>query len=265
MFVFFLMILLVHADALCRVSEGVVQCRDWREFETGNHLMANFVILERVGGEINVQEYPVLSRLLVHDPQTKCDAIKPNTWTTIQIGSHTCQNGQQSSWVTEKITSTTLRTMEMTAIAFKKPWIYAILGGISVVVVIFSLMIVCAIKRKCLRRRVDIEIESQSLTEFDAVVMRDFKNHLLFSDVSTGTVCEESKSQQCTSPSATPHTSTSHASSSTRTAPSLNQPEAPTQQTNLLIPYLICSTCIPPFVLNDKLFNMLAPLIFFMH
>lgn len=91
MYMLILVILVVHADAQCGVSEGVVQCRDWREFELGNYPMANFVILERAMGEINVEQYPVLSRLVIRDPQTKCDAITANAWTTVQIGSLTCQ------------------------------------------------------------------------------------------------------------------------------------------------------------------------------
>lgn len=91
MYMLILVILVVHADARCGVSEGVVQCRDWREFERGNYPMANFVILERAMVEINVEQYPVLSRLVIRDPQTKCDAITANPWTTMQIGSLTCQ------------------------------------------------------------------------------------------------------------------------------------------------------------------------------
>lgn len=52
----------------CAVSEGVLHCRDLREFERGNYPMANFVILERAMGEINVEQYPVLSRLVIRDP-----------------------------------------------------------------------------------------------------------------------------------------------------------------------------------------------------
>lgn len=64
-----------------------MQCQDWREFERGNYPMANFVILERAMGEIIVEQYPVLSRLVICDPQTKCD----NAWTTVRIGSLSCQ------------------------------------------------------------------------------------------------------------------------------------------------------------------------------
>lgn len=63
-----LVILVVHVDARCGVSEGVVQCRDWREFERGNYPMANFLILERAVGEINIEGYPALTRLVIHDP-----------------------------------------------------------------------------------------------------------------------------------------------------------------------------------------------------
>ena len=52
----------------CAVSEGVLLCRDLREFERGNYPMAKFVILERAMGEINVEQYPVLSRLVIRDP-----------------------------------------------------------------------------------------------------------------------------------------------------------------------------------------------------
>uniref|UniRef100_A0A8W8MCW6 Uncharacterized protein n=1 Tax=Magallana gigas TaxID=29159 RepID=A0A8W8MCW6_MAGGI len=93
----------------------------------------------------------------------------------ISVGGQLTMNGQHSSGVTY-ITTITLRTMGMTAISFNKPLMYVILGGTGVVVLIFSVMIVFAIKRRCLRRRVDIEIESLSPAEFDAVVMREFKN-----------------------------------------------------------------------------------------
>lgn len=86
-----LVILVVHVDARCGVSEGVVQCRDWREFESGNYPMANFLILERAVGEINIEGYLALTRLVIHDPQADCDDIKTNPWTTVRIGSLTCQ------------------------------------------------------------------------------------------------------------------------------------------------------------------------------
>eukprot|EP00105_Crassostrea_gigas_P012599 XP_011428645.1 PREDICTED: uncharacterized protein LOC105329157 isoform X1 [Crassostrea gigas] len=171
-----LVILVVQVDARCGVSEGVVQCRDWREFESGNYPMANFLILERAVGEINMEGYLALTRLVIHDPQADCEDIKTNPWTTVRIGSLTCQNAQHSSGVKDMITTTTLRTVELEVITFNTPWIYVILGGTGVVVFIFSGMIVCVIKRRCQRRRVDLEIESQLLTEFDAVVMREFKN-----------------------------------------------------------------------------------------
>ncbi|XP_061170609.1 uncharacterized protein LOC133180070 [Saccostrea echinata] len=158
MFMLILVILVVHVDARCGVSEGVVQCRDWREFERGNYPMANFIILERAMGKINVEEYPALTRLIIRDPQTNCDAITANAWTTVRIGSLTCQNGQHSSGVTNSVATTTIRTVELTAITFNKPWIYVILGGTGVVVLIFSVMIICAIKSRCLRRRVELEI-----------------------------------------------------------------------------------------------------------
>lgn len=83
-----LVILVVHVDARCGVSEGVVQCRDWREFESGNYPMANFLILERAVGEINIEGYLALTRLVIHDPQADCDDIKTNPWTTVSL---TCQ------------------------------------------------------------------------------------------------------------------------------------------------------------------------------
>lgn len=86
-----LVILVVYVDARCEVSEGVVQCRDWREFESGNYPMANFLILERAVGEINIEGYLALTRLVIHDPQADCDDIKTNPWTTVRIGSLTCQ------------------------------------------------------------------------------------------------------------------------------------------------------------------------------
>lgn len=86
-----LVILVVQVDARCGVSEGVVQCRDWREFESGNYPMANFLILERAVGEINMEGYLALTRLVIHDPQADCDDIKTNPWTTVRIGSLTCQ------------------------------------------------------------------------------------------------------------------------------------------------------------------------------
>lgn len=86
-----LVILVVYVDARCGVSEGVVQCRDWREFESGNYPMANFLILERAVGEINIEGYLALTRLVIHDPQADCDDIKTNPWTTVRIGSLTCQ------------------------------------------------------------------------------------------------------------------------------------------------------------------------------
>nr|XP_034319323.1 uncharacterized protein LOC109619950 [Crassostrea gigas] len=104
-----LVILVVHVDARCGVSEGVVQCRDWREFERGNYPMANFLILERAVGEINIEGYPALTRLVIHDPQANCDDITTNPWTTVRIGSLTCQNAQHSSWVKDMVT--TIRPM----------------------------------------------------------------------------------------------------------------------------------------------------------
>lgn len=86
-----LVILVVQVDARCGVSEGVVQCRDWREFESGNYPMANFLILERAVGEINMEGYLALTRLVIHDPQADCEDIKTNPWTTVRIGSLTCQ------------------------------------------------------------------------------------------------------------------------------------------------------------------------------
>lgn len=79
-----LVILVVHVDARCGVSEGVVQCRDWREFERGNYPMANFLILERAVGEINIEGYPALTRLAIHDPQANCDDITTN----LDVGPH---------------------------------------------------------------------------------------------------------------------------------------------------------------------------------
>ncbi|XP_062585911.1 uncharacterized protein LOC134247593, partial [Saccostrea cucullata] len=114
MFMLIFVILVVHVDARCGVSEGVLQCRDWREFERGNYPMANFIILERAMGEINIEEYPVLTRLVIRDPRTKCDAITANVWT----GSLTCLDGQHSSGVTDIIKTTTHKTIEMTAITF---------------------------------------------------------------------------------------------------------------------------------------------------
>lgn len=115
-----LVILVVHVDARCGVSEGVVQCRDWREFERGNYPMANFLILERAVGEINIEGYPALTRLVIHDPQANCDDITTNPWTTVRIGSLTCQNVQHSSGVKDMVTTTTLRTVELAVITFSK-------------------------------------------------------------------------------------------------------------------------------------------------
>eukprot|EP00105_Crassostrea_gigas_P012603 XP_011428652.1 PREDICTED: uncharacterized protein LOC105329157 isoform X2 [Crassostrea gigas] len=113
-----LVILVVQVDARCGVSEGVVQCRDWREFESGNYPMANFLILERAVGEINMEGYLALTRLVIHDPQADCEDIKTNPWTTVRIGSLTCQNAQHSSGVKDMITTTTLRTVELEVITF---------------------------------------------------------------------------------------------------------------------------------------------------
>ncbi|XP_062575017.1 uncharacterized protein LOC134236879 [Saccostrea cucullata] len=143
----FLVILVVHVDARCGVSEGVVQCRDWREFERGNYAMANFLILERAMGEINIEGYPALTRLVIHDPQANCDDITKNPWTTVCIGFLTCQVAHYSSGVKDIVATTTVRTVELAAITFDKPWIYVIFGKTVVVVLILSVMIVCAIKR----------------------------------------------------------------------------------------------------------------------
>lgn len=47
--------------------------------------------------------------------------------------------------------------------------------GVTTFVVVLSVLVAFAIRRKC-RQVLRIDIESESLTEFDAVVMRDFKN-----------------------------------------------------------------------------------------
>lgn len=117
-----LVILVVYVDARCGVSEGVVQCRDWREFESGNYPMANFLILERAVGEINIEGYLALTRLVIHDPQADCDDIKTNPWTTVRIGSLTCQNAQHSSGVKDMITTTTLRTVELHTLDICYSW-----------------------------------------------------------------------------------------------------------------------------------------------
>ncbi|XP_062617304.1 uncharacterized protein LOC134279008 [Saccostrea cucullata] len=165
-------ILVIQVDARCGVTEGVVQCRDWREFEGGNYVMANVLILERAIGEIHIKDYPALTRLIIHDQQASCNDISANPWTTVRIGSRTCQNAQDIS-EPKDVAMTTLRPVELAAFTFNTPWIYVILGGTGVVILIFMGMIVFMVKRRCQRRRVDLE--SQSLTEFDAVVMRDFK------------------------------------------------------------------------------------------
>ncbi|XP_062606684.1 uncharacterized protein LOC134268442 [Saccostrea cucullata] len=167
-------ILVIQVDARCGVTEGVVQCRDWREFEGGT---TNVLFLERVIGEIHIEDYPALTRLIIHDQQASCDNISANPWTTVRIGSRTCQNAQDFS-EPKDVAMTSLRTVELAAFTFITPWIYVILGGTGVVILIFMGMMVCMVKRRCQRRRADLE--SQSLTEFDAVVMRDFKCDSLF-------------------------------------------------------------------------------------
>ncbi|XP_062609195.1 uncharacterized protein LOC134270940 [Saccostrea cucullata] len=107
--------------------------------------MANVLILERAIGEIHIEDYPALTRLIIHDQQASCNDISANPWTTVRIGFRTCQNVQHSS-EPKDVTMTTLRTVELTALTFNTPWIYVILGGTGVVILIFIGMIVLLLK-----------------------------------------------------------------------------------------------------------------------
>ncbi|XP_062572318.1 uncharacterized protein LOC134234284 [Saccostrea cucullata] len=111
-------ILVIQVDARCGVTEGVVQCRDWREIEGGNYVMTNVLILERAIGEIHIEDYPALTRLIIHDQQASCNDISANPWTTVRIGSLTCQNAQDIS-EPKDVAMTTLRTVELAAFTFK--------------------------------------------------------------------------------------------------------------------------------------------------
>nr|XP_022312841.1 uncharacterized protein LOC111117896 [Crassostrea virginica] len=170
-----LLSIVISAASACLSSGDVDRCDDERQFFTTPNLMTRMLVLRRLTTRSDFRDFPLLQRLIIFTSELNCEDVYVNPWVTVRLNGVTCKNTQPS--ITTRLFTTMATTLvngttTTAMIVFVKPWIYGI--GVSTGILGIICITACII---CLRKRPQrVQLDGESINEFDAIVMRNFKS-----------------------------------------------------------------------------------------